>query len=131
MPGIRDVQLAGWFTKTGDRQNRRDLFPGNLFPARRHQVRQELVQAQQPPKSQRQPDVAEVAQPLKTNTFEFDQHRLVVARLVVRRRVKQRRLRPGSAIQSVAESSPAIPLALFQFAEIGHHPVSRALRRAD
>ena len=33
VPGVRDVQLAGWFTETGDRQNRRDLFPGNLLPA--------------------------------------------------------------------------------------------------
>ena len=94
-------------------------------------MRQELVQTQQPPKAQRQPDVAEVPQPLETNTLEFDQNRLIVGRVVVVRRIKQRRLRPGSAIQSVTELSPAILLALFQFAEVGHHPVSRALRCAD
>ena len=68
---------------------------------------------------------------LKANVLELDQDRLVVGRIGVVRRIKQRRLRPDSAIQSATELRPAVLLALLEFAEVGHHPVSRALGRAN
>ena len=80
---------------------------------------------------QRQPDVAKITQPLETDVLQLDQHRLVVGRIVVVWRVKQRRLWLSLAIEATAQLRPAALLALLEFAELGHHAMTRALRCAN
>jgi hypothetical protein len=87
-------------------------------------VNQERIQPQQSPQPQRQPDIAEVAQPLEPNALQFDQHRFVIGRLVVVRRIKQRRPRPRAAVQAPTELHTAVVLALLEFSELGDTVVS-------
>ena len=101
-----------------------------IFVAHRHEFRKRFVQLQQAPQPQGQPDVAEVPQPVPLNLLELDRHRLVVSRVVVVRRIEERRLGTRFPVQPPAQLCPPAPLALLQFAQVRDHPMPRAPGRA-
>ncbi len=88
---------------------------------------EENVQPHQAPQSQCQPGVAEVAQSLQTHTFEIDQHRFVVRRVLHGRRIEERGLGSLSAIQVPTKLGPTAALAPLEFSQIGHDALSGAL----
>jgi len=102
-----------------------------IFVAHRHEFRKRFVQLQQAPQPQGQPDVAEVPQSVELNVPELDQDRFVVARVVVGRRIKPRRVGTVLAAEPSAQLRPTVPLALLQFAQVRDHPMPRALGRAE
>ncbi len=118
-PLFLDVQFAGWFAQSSDGEDRSDHRPGNFLPSCWQEIPEQGVQTKQPPQSQDKPNVAEIAQPLKLDTLEFDQNRLFVGAIVVVRRIKKRALWTTSAVETTAELCPPVLLSFRLLTEIG------------
>ena len=97
IPGIFDVQLAGWLAEPGDSEHGSHLGPGNLLTPRGHDAIEQHIQLKQSPKAPGQPDVTETTKPLEADVFKLDQHGLVIVRLVVMGRIEKGELGPGTA----------------------------------
>jgi hypothetical protein len=55
------MQFALRPAEAGDGENRRYRGPGRLFATRRHEPTEQFIEFEQPPKTQRQPDIVELA----------------------------------------------------------------------
>jgi hypothetical protein len=90
---VLDGQLALRLAEPRRGKDRRHRRPRHFFAAVGNQPLQHLVQLQEPPQPQRQPDHAEVPHRLQRDPLQTHQHRLfVIRRIVVVRRIEQRPL---------------------------------------